>query len=320
MILESLIALFCIIIIVCFVVAKKVRPIVLKGKHIIITGGSSGIGLSIGIKLVRKGCSVTIFSRDEEKLKKALEELEKVRCDKGQKIAYESVDVSNFKAVESAIQKAALMNNNHIDILICSAGVTKPERFYETDIGALSWLSEINYLGSAYCTRAVIPYMKTQKHGRIVYVSSILGLMGFPGYAGYCASKFALKGLAESLDIELSPWNIHFSIACPGNVDTPMFKEEQRIKPEETKKLEESKLPISPDIVANAIIQSFQSWRFLIYSDMDSFVLSTLSGGFCPANFTELIAQIFLSPILRIVSMFERKKYRDTFVQYHKVK
>jgi len=226
--------------------------------------------------------------------------------------------VSDWNAVEAAVQKAALINNNKIDGLICSAGVTKPERFSETEISSLSWLCHINYLGSAYCTRAVIPYMKTQKCGRIVYVSSIVGLMGFPGYAGYSSSKFALKGLAESLDIELAPWNIHFSIACPPNVDTPMFKEEEKIKPPETKILEESKLPISPDIVADDILKSFQSWRFLIYSDMDSFFLCSLAGGFSPASFSELLAQIFLSPLIRIVSLFERKKYRDIIIKYHK--
>jgi len=308
--------LLVVVIIVCYALSYKVAPIVLSGKHVIITGGSSGIGLSLSVKLVKKGCSVTIFARDEQKLKSAGVQLEKYRTDKDQKIGYFVVDVSDYKAVESAVQKSALNNNNHIDILICSAGVTKPERFHEADLSAIPWLMNINYLGSVYCTHAVIPYMKPQKSGRIVYVSSLLGLMGFPGYAGYSATKFALKGFAESLDVELAPWNIHFSISCPGNVDTPMFEEEEKIKPAETKLLEEGK-PISPDVVADRIIESFHSWRFLIYSDMNSFFLSSLSGGFAPANFTESLCQFFLSPILRIVSLMERKKYRDTIIKYN---
>jgi len=318
MFIELTLLLFCGVIILCFVVSYKVRPILIRGSHIIVTGGSSGIGLSVAVKLVKRGASVTIFARDEEKLKNAVEQMEKVRCDKTQKITYQSVDVSDWNAVEAGVQTAALINDNKIDVLICSAGVTKPERFYEAEISSLSWICNINYLGSAYCTRAVIPFMKAQKCGRIVYVSSILGLMGFPGYAAYSSTKFALKGLAESLDIELAPWNIHFSIACPPNVDTPMFKEEEKIKPPETKILEASKLHISPDIVADGILKSFQSWRFLIYSDMDSFCLASLAGGFSPASFSELLAQIFLSPVLRIVSLFERKKYRDIFRRYHK--
>jgi len=308
--------LLVLVIIICYALAYKVAPIALSGKHVIITGGSSGIGLSLAVKLVKKGCSVTIFARDEQKLKSALVQLEKNRTNKEQKIGYYAVDVSDYKAVEGAIQKSALNNNNHIDILICSAGVTKPERFHEADNSALPWLININYLGSANCTHSVVPYMKSQKSGRIVYVSSILGLMGFPGYAGYSASKFALKGFAESLDVELAPWNIHFSISCPGNVDTPMYEEEEKIKPAETKKLEEGK-PISPDVVADRIIDSFHSWRFLIYSDMNSFFLSSLAAGFAPANFSELLCQFFLSPILRLVSLMERKKYRDTIIKYN---
>jgi len=136
--------------------------------------------------------------------------MEKERCDRSQSIRYYAVDVSDHKAVEEAVQKAALNNDNQIDILICSAGVSKPQRFHENDASAIPWLAGINYLGSVYCTHSVIPYMKSQKSGRIVYVSSLLGLMGFPGYAGYAATKFALKGFAESLDVELAPWNINF--------------------------------------------------------------------------------------------------------------
>jgi len=301
----------------CYFLHYSVKSIVLKGKHVVITGGSSGIGLSLALKLVKKGCSVTIFARDEKKLFVAVEAMEKFRCDKSQKISCHVVDVSDHIAVEEAVQKAALNNNNQIDILICSAGVTKPQRFHENDISAIPWLTGINYLGSVYCTHSVIPYMKSQKSGRIVYVSSLTGLMGFPGYAGYSATKFALKGFAESLDVELAPWNINFSIACPGNVDTPMFAEEQKIKPEETKILEEGQKPISPDVVADYIIQSFDRWRFLIFSDMDSFFVTSLCGGFAPASFIELLSQFFLSPILRLVAMTERRKYRQTIIKHH---
>jgi 3-dehydrosphinganine reductase len=315
-ILIFLISVVALILVVLYFISYKVQSISLKGKHVIVTGGSSGIGFVVADELVKRGCSVSIFARDESKLVRAIEDLEKHRIDKDQKIIKISVNVGDFHSVERAVKQAAEINNNHIDILICSAGVTKPEIFTETDIGNISWLSEINYLGSVYCTRAVLPYMKLKKSGRIVFVSSILGLMGFPGYAGYCASKFALKGFAESLDVECAPWNIYFSISCPGNVDTPMFEEEQKIKPVPTKKLEEGKLPIAPIIVANAIINSFHSWRFLIHSDADSFFISSLSAGFGPASFTELVSQFFLSPILRIVSMFERKKYRDVFITH----
>jgi len=190
----------------------------------------------------------------------------------------------------------------------------------ETDIKKMSNLANINYLGSLYCTRAVAPFMQKQKQGRIIYVSSILGLMGFPGYACYSPTKFALRGLAESLQSEFAPWNINFSISCPGNVDTPMFEEEEKTKPEETKKLEHGKTPAKPEAVASGIIDSLNSWRFFIPSCTDGWLVSIVSGGFSPASFREILLQFFVSPVLRIVSLTEMRKYRQAVVDYHKSK
>jgi 3-dehydrosphinganine reductase len=84
-------------------------------------------------------------------------------------------------------------------------------------------MMKLNYLGGVYCTRSVIESMKKRKFGRIMFVSSQAGQIGIFGYTSYSASKFALKGLAESLQMEVKPYNIYVSIAYPPDTDTPGF-------------------------------------------------------------------------------------------------
>lgn len=83
-----------------------------------------------------------------------------------------------------------------------------------------------NYLGSVYCTKAVVESMKNREFGRVVFVSSQAGQVGIYAYTGYSASKFALKGLAEALQMELKPYNIHVTIAYPADTDTPGLRDE----------------------------------------------------------------------------------------------
>jgi 3-dehydrosphinganine reductase len=303
---------FLLIVFALYLISDKVPSVNLDGAHVVVTGGSSGIGLSLAIELAKKGSHVTILARGKDKLIEAQKLVEKVRKRQNQNITQFSVDVSDYKAVDEAITQSARINNDRIDILICSAGITNVTRFMETDIEKISHVTNINYHGCMYCTRSVIPFMKKQNHGRIIYVASVLGLMGFPGYACYSPTKFAIRGLAESLQNEFAPWNIYFSVSCPANVDTPMFEEEEKLKPPETKKLEQGKIPSKPDAVACDIIKSLSSWRFLIPSDLDSFLVSIVSAGFGPASFSELLLQFFGSPFLRIAAMTEMKKYRQT--------
>lgn len=84
----------------------------------------------------------------------------------------------------------------------------------------------VNYLGGVYCTKSVIPTMKSRKFGRILFVSSQAGQIGIFGYSAYSATKFALRGLVEALQMEVKPYNIYVTLSFPPDTDTPGFKEE----------------------------------------------------------------------------------------------
>lgn len=88
----------------------------------------------------------------------------------------------------------------------------------------------VNYLGGIYCTKSVIESMKNRRFGRILFVSSQAGQIGIFGYSAYSASKFALRGLVEALQMEVKPFNIYVTLSFPPDTDTPGFKEENITK------------------------------------------------------------------------------------------
>ena len=91
-------------------------------------------------------------------------------------------------------------------------------------------MMRINYLGSVFCTKSVIDSMKSRKFGRIVFVSSQAGQIGIFGYSAYSATKFALRGFAEALQMEVKPYGVYVTVAYPPDTDTPGLKEENLVK------------------------------------------------------------------------------------------
>lgn len=117
---------------------------------------------------------------------------------------------------------------------------------------------KVNYLGGVYCTKSVVDSMKSRKFGRIVFVSSQAGQIGIFGYTGYSASKFALRGLVEALQMEVKPYNIYVTLSFPPDTDTPGFKVENLSKCEETRIISESSGLATSKEVADGIIKSIK--------------------------------------------------------------
>jgi NAD(P)-dependent dehydrogenase (short-subunit alcohol dehydrogenase family) len=119
-------------------------------------------------------------------------------------------------------------------VLINCAGTSVSGAFDEVVEEAFEDMYRVNVLGSVFPTRAVLPLMKRQRSGAIVFVSSQAGQVGLWGYTAYSASKFALRGLAQALQMEVHPFNIFVSVAYPPDTDTPGFQVEELSKPAET--------------------------------------------------------------------------------------
>ena len=164
---------------------------------------------------------------------------------------------------------------------------------------------DVNFIGSCFVTRAVVPSMKSQNWGRIVFTSSQAGLLGVYGYAAYSASKFALRGFAETLRAEVKPYNVQVTIAFPPDTDTPGFAEEEKTKPMETRLISESSGLVSPELVAKAIVADMLTGKFFSTVGMDGKVLSIVCAGMAPfSTVLDLLIQIFCMPVLRIVAVF----------------
>jgi NAD(P)-dependent dehydrogenase (short-subunit alcohol dehydrogenase family) len=181
-------------------------------KHVLITGGSDGLGKVAAKQLLAASFAVTILSHNEEKTKAAAEEL---GC------KYVVADVAKYDQVELAIKQAE--QTAPIDILINNAGIWIQDALEANDPARIKQVMEVNALGTMYCTRAVESAMKARKNGRIINVISGAGLHGKAERAAYGASKFAVRGFTECMQLELKPFNIAVDGFYPGAMDTPLF-------------------------------------------------------------------------------------------------
>ena len=199
-----------------------------------ITGGSTGIGLSVAKEYARMGANICIFARTESKLRKAVKQIEDCCVHDSQSISFVTMDVTDFESVKDAVDEAAVTVGEP-DILITAAGQANPGYFLDQDVDVFKNTMNLNYQGNVHAIKAVAPYMVAKQRGNICIVGSAASVVSFIGYSSYAPTKFALRGLADSLRNELSGFNIHVHMAYPPDTDTPGFKTENEKKPQETK-------------------------------------------------------------------------------------
>lgn len=244
-----------------------------KGAHAIITGGSSGIGFATARALAARGARVSLLARRAQLLDAAADRIRHA----GGQVATASVDVSDRVALNTAIASVTA-ELGPCDILVTSAGLARPGYFERLDDADFRELMEVNYFGTLYAIQAVVPSMIERRKGSVVGLSSAAGLIGVFGYTAYGPTKYAVRGLFESLRAELEPHGIHVGCVFPPNVDTPQLEEENRIGPVETRAISNSIKPISPDRVAATIVRGIERERFMIIPDIQTRLLARLGG------------------------------------------
>ncbi|CAH0752618.1 unnamed protein product [Diatraea saccharalis] len=235
---------------------KKVVYKTLQNKHVVVTGGSSGIGKAAAIEAAKLGANVTIIGRDIAKLKIAVSEIIEHCMDKSeQKIQYAALDVtSKYETISQCLSKLE-SDVGPIFMLVNCAGTCVCGQFENMKEQDIKMMIDLNYFGTAYPTRYVLKPMKERDEGLIVFVSSEAAFIGIYGYSAYSAAKWALRGLAESLIMELVGTNVRLTLAFPPDTDTPGFEKEELTKPEETKLISGSGGLHSADVIGKKIIQ-----------------------------------------------------------------
>jgi len=270
-----------------------------------VTGGSSGIGLAIAKCFVTQGANVTLVARSKIKLAHAVMDLEKQKKNESQKISIVSVDLTKDLPYVKTSYEEAYDCNGPVDILVNCAGFALCGTFNDTEPEDFKLMMDTNYFGSVNMTKCVVNDMIERSKGHIVFVSSIGGQLGLYGYTAYSASKYALRGFAESLHAELRPHNIGVSIAFPPDTDTPGFENENQFKPEATRQISETAGLFSPDQVAQVIFEGIMNRKYLICCGTDGFAMNTLTCGAAPpSSLGELLIQTLLMGPLRFIMVF----------------
>mmetsp|Transcript_64155 Transcript_64155/g.126253 ORF Transcript_64155/g.126253 Transcript_64155/m.126253 type:complete len:339 (-) Transcript_64155:104-1120(-) len=276
-----------------------------KDKHVLVTGGSSGIGLEVAREYLRRGANVTIMARDKKKLEAAKNELAQSDAALSFRVCCAAGDTgSSLEAVQKALIPC-IKSFGDVDVLINCAGTSVAGAFDTLDVSEFDRMLKVNVLGSVYPTRAVLEGMKKKKGGRIVFVASQVAQVAIHGYTAYGASKWAIRGLAEALQMEVKPYNIFVSVSYPPDTDTPGYKEEMLSKPLITRLLSESGQVFSAQQVAQDLVNNSTEGYFAISTGLDGWLLKQLHPGMSPVNHAmEFLQQILFSSFSRFIAAF----------------
>ncbi|XP_041980259.1 3-ketodihydrosphingosine reductase [Aricia agestis] len=293
----------------------------LKEKHVVVTGGSSGIGKAVAIEAAKLRAHVTIIGRDIERLKSTVEEILKHTLSNEQRIQFAPLDVtSNYEVIKKTLSDVEA-KVGPIFMLINCAGMCKCAEFDKADVDDIKQMIDLNYFGTAYPTRYVLPGMKKRNEGLIVFVSTEAALIGIYGYSAYGAAKWAVRGLAESVFMELIGTNVRLTLAFPPDTDTPGFAQEELTKPVETKLISGSGGLHSPEEVGKKLIMDSLTGKSYSVFGMSGKILSLLNCGSLESKtqvFLQIISMGFLRTIMVAILLSFHKIVRDNLKEKRK--
>ena len=226
------------------------RP--LAGRLALVTGASSGIGQAVAVELAAAGARLVLVSRSEARLRDAARAVE-AAGDAGRTPLLVASDVADAEAVHRLAQRVEAEAGSP-DLVVSNAGIGHFGPVATLPLPRFRAILEVNLLGAVHCTQAFLPAMLRRRQGTLVFVSSGLGVLPFPGSAAYCASKHALNGFAGALRAEVEPQGVKVLLVLPGGTRTPFF-EANAYPPEVLSRYLFQRLT-SPERVARAVVRA----------------------------------------------------------------
>lgn len=222
----------------------------LRGKTVVITGASSGIGRAAAVEIARRGANLVIGARRAELLGAVAGECRAF----GVTCVPVAVDVTIRDDCQRLVDAAA-----RVDVLVNNAGFAVFDAIESAKPEDLESMMQTNYFGAVWCTQAALPQMLARGEGTIVNVASIAGIMGYARMGGYCATKFAMIGFSEALRDEVIGRGVRVAMVCPGTTNTDFFLKAERGKMPGASRLI---LAVKPERVARAVANAAEDGRY----------------------------------------------------------
>lgn len=230
--------------------------------HVVVTGGSSGIGAAIAMEYAGRGACLSLIARRAALLEETARRL--VAANPDARVQFRDADVRDEAGLTAAIRSCEA-DFGPCDRLVASAGIVLPAPFAAQSAEDFNGQVETNFKGTVHAVRAVFAGMSARHTGRIIIIGSGAGLVGIYGYSAYCASKFALAGFAEALRQEARPNGVGVSICFPPDTQTSQFEAELLNRPAEAAAIIGSGGTASARRVARLTIAAVERGRFAIY-------------------------------------------------------
>ncbi len=186
-----------------------------QGKKVLITGASSGIGAALAAEFASQGAELVLLGRNRERLEKVASECSQT------KVSIYEVDMQSKDSIDAFAEKFAKAGTD-LDVMVLNAGISQRALAFETSIDVDRKVMETNFFGPVYLTKVLSIYILEKEHFSLAVTDSISGLFGFPLRSAYCASKHALFGFFETIEIENPSVRVTFLI--PGRINTPISK------------------------------------------------------------------------------------------------
>ncbi|KAL1952657.1 hypothetical protein VTO42DRAFT_4558 [Malbranchea cinnamomea] len=280
-----------------------------KGKTVLITGGSEGMGRSVAIQLAQKGANVIIVSRSVAKLSAAMETIKAAAVNTDQKFHYISADLKSAEEADSVLTEATKLNGEQPpDVVWCCAGQSLPGFFVNTSPQTLKDQMDTVYWTAAFTAHATLrkwlapvqpdQQKKPSPRRHLIFTSSVLAFVPITGYGPYTPAKAAMRALADTLVQEIEVYNgaraneknpappadVKIHIIFPMGILSPGFSYEQQIKPDLTKLLEEADKPQTPEEVAQISIKGLERGEYMITTMMIASLMKASAMGASPRN------------------------------------
>ncbi len=261
----------------------------LQGRVAVVTGAASGIGRATSQALAAEGCALALVDVNQT----GLDETREAIAGTGGRVTTHRVDVSDRQRM-SRLPAAVAAEHGGVNILINNAGITVGSSFAEHSLEDWDRIWGVNFWGVVYGCHFFLPYLLAAEEAHIVNLSSMAGFIGIPYQGSYSASKFALRGLSESLFAELSGTNVGVTSIHPGAIRTRLMEHATGAHSSRVKQLADQSMRFGrpPEAVARAIVGAIRKRKLRVRVGVDSIATDVLKRLF-PVQTHRLLASAF---------------------------